>query len=73
VGNKSGEHGPAMFVLFSDGAIKHEEDRNRFGDLKGWEKKKARKKKSVALLEGIREPSSGHRVNAAMTVQAMAD
>lgn len=63
-----------MFVLFSDGAIKHGEDRNRFGDLKSVGKKKARKqKKSVALLEGIREPSSGHRVNAAMTVQAMAD
>lgn len=32
VGNGSGEHGPAMFVLFSDGAIKHGEDRNRFRD-----------------------------------------
>lgn len=68
MGSESGEHGPAMFVLFSDGAIKHGEDRNGLRDLKGgWGGI------AVALLESIGEPSSGHSVNAATTIQAMAD
>lgn len=48
--NESGEHGQAMFVLFSYGAIKHGDGRNHF----------SLKKKVVALLEGIGEPSSDH-------------
>lgn len=45
-----------MFVLFSYGAIKHEDGRNHFS-----EKKQNKTKIAVALLEGIGEPSSDHK------------
>lgn len=50
--NESGEHGQAMFVLFSFGAIKQRDDKNHFSLKK--------KKKAVALLESVGEPSSDH-------------
>lgn len=42
-----------MFVLFLFGAIKQIDDRNHF-------RVKKKKKKAVALLESIGEPSSDH-------------
>lgn len=63
-----------MFVLFSDSAMKTWRGQEPLQRLKGKKrKKKEKKKKALVLLESIREPSSGHIVNAAMTVQAMVD
>lgn len=64
-----------MFVLFSDSAMKTWRGQEPLQRLKGKKRKKKekKKKKALVLLESIREPSSGHIVNAAMTVQAMVD
>lgn len=46
-----------MFVLFSYGAVKHGDGRHHFSE----KKQNKIKKKAVALLEGVREPSSDHK------------